>query len=114
MFSFPTISHIKTRPQLFYSFTAEDGSAETAPSTADLFSTSFLLSNTSWHLQITRLLPESDFISGQLEDIRDLSKWMHEDLSNHLSQNGPRTSIEDVIVAGASAGALLALLTVSS
>ncbi|GMG30752.1 unnamed protein product [Aspergillus oryzae] len=111
MFSFPTISHIKTRPQLFYSFTAEDGSAETAPSTADLFSTSFLLSNTSWHLQITRLLPESDFISGQLEDIRDLSKWMHEDLSNHLSQNGPRTSIEDVIVAGASAGALLALLT---
>ncbi|GMF76732.1 unnamed protein product [Aspergillus oryzae] len=61
-----------------------------------------------------RLLPESDFISGQLEDIRDLSKWMHEDLSNHLSQNGPRTSIEDVIVAGASAGALLALLTVSS
>ncbi|RAQ54517.1 hypothetical protein AFGD_003728 [Aspergillus flavus] len=58
-----------------------------------------------------RLLPESDFISGQLEDIRDLSKWMHEDLSNHLSQNGLRTSIGDVIVAGASAGALLALLT---
>ncbi|KAK6810604.1 hypothetical protein RU639_013556 [Aspergillus parasiticus] len=58
-----------------------------------------------------RLLPESDFVAGQLEDIRDLSKWMHEDLSHHLSQNGLRISIGDVIVAGASAGALLALLT---
>lgn len=60
-----------------------------------------------------RLLPESDFVPGQLEDIRDLSKWMREALSDHLSQDGFRTSIGDIIVAGASAGALLALLTVS-
>lgn len=59
-----------------------------------------------------RLLPESDFVSGQLEDIRDLEKWMREGLSDHLSQEGFRCTIGDVIVAGASAGALLALLTV--
>lgn len=59
-----------------------------------------------------RLLPESDFVSGQLEDIRDLEKWIREGLSDQLSQEGFRCAIGDVIVAGASAGALLALLTV--
>jgi hypothetical protein len=61
-----------------------------------------------------RLLPESEFVQGQLEDIRDLGNWVRNDLSVRLEQEEDvRVEIGKVVVAGASAGALLALLTVS-
>lgn len=56
-----------------------------------------------------RLLPESPFIDGQLEDIRDLEPWLRDVLPRKL---GFSDIISNIIVAGSSAGALLALLTV--
>lgn len=60
-----------------------------------------------------RLLPESSFVSGQLEDIRDLEPWLRQQLPRLLEKDGSTTiQVKDVIVIGASAGAHLALLTV--
>lgn len=56
-----------------------------------------------------RLLPESPFIDGQLEDIRDLEPWLRDVLPRKL---GFSDITSNIIVAGSSAGALLALLTV--
>lgn len=61
-----------------------------------------------------RLIPESQFVEGQLEDIRDVGKWIRQDLSGALESCGFRFRCGRLIVAGASAGALLALLTVRS
>lgn len=61
-----------------------------------------------------RLLPESSFVQDQLEDIRDVGDWVRRDLPVKLEQDaGVKVHIGKIVVAGASAGALLALLTVS-
>lgn len=61
-----------------------------------------------------RLLPESSFLHGQLEDIRDVGDWIRQDLPGRLEQEaGVRVQLGKIVVAGGSAGALLALLTVS-
>ena len=60
-----------------------------------------------------RLLPESDFLTGQLEDIRDIEVWLREDLPQ-LIRDLHQTKLDPkkIVVLGASAGAHLALLTV--
>jgi acetyl esterase/lipase len=58
-----------------------------------------------------RLLPESKFVDEQLEDIRDIEPWLRYTLPGILGSKG---EISEISVAGVSAGALLALLTVSS
>lgn len=61
-----------------------------------------------------RLLPESSFAHGQLEDVRDVGDWIRQDLQLKLEQEaGVKLHLGKIVVAGASAGALLALLTVS-
>lgn len=60
-----------------------------------------------------RLLPESDFLTGQLEDIRDLEDWLRRMLPGLVMQSADiRVDSEAIVVLGASAGAHLALLTV--
>lgn len=59
-----------------------------------------------------RLLPESEFVRDQLADVRDAGAWIHDQLPAILSRDSYEMSRDDVVVAGSSAGALLALLTV--
>ncbi len=62
-----------------------------------------------------RLLPESDFLTGQLEDIRDVEVWLREELPGILTAEvGVETDAQKIVVLGGSAGAHLALLTVSA
>ena len=58
-----------------------------------------------------RLLPESKSVDEQLEDIRDIEPWLRYTLPGIL---GSKREISEIVVAGVSAGAHLALLTVSS
>jgi acetyl esterase/lipase len=59
------------------------------------------------------LLPESSFLHRQLQDIRDVGTWIINDLPQNLEQEaGVHIQAGKIVVAGASAGTLLALLTV--
>ena len=55
-----------------------------------------------------RLLPESSFVKGQLEDVRSIEAWVKKDLPRLLNCR----PAQSILVGGQSAGALLALLTV--
>lgn len=59
-----------------------------------------------------RLLPETGFADGQLEDIRDVGSWVRERLPAKLRSKGFDMACGDIVVIGSSAGAFLALLTV--
>lgn len=61
-----------------------------------------------------RFLPESTF-EEQCSDVRDMEAWIHTELQQKLEGEGIEVKIDKgrIIVAGASAGAHLALLTVS-
>jgi acetyl esterase/lipase len=58
-----------------------------------------------------RLLPETP-LSGQLEDIRDIETWLRHKLSSEIAETAFLVSADNIVVAGGSAGAHLALLTV--
>jgi acetyl esterase/lipase len=58
-----------------------------------------------------RLCPETS-LDGQLEDIRDVESWLRDSLPSLFA--GLRVDTDKIIVVGASAGAHLALLTVST
>lgn len=60
-----------------------------------------------------RLLPETTF-DGQLEDIRDIQSWLKNSLPSELEESNFTVAADKIIVAGGSAGAHLALLTVIS
>lgn len=57
-----------------------------------------------------RLIPESSHLE-QLEDVADVEAWLREDLPAVLGDSMERE--RKIVVVGASAGAQLALLTVS-
>ncbi|KUJ11618.1 alpha/beta-hydrolase [Mollisia scopiformis] len=57
-----------------------------------------------------RLLPETTF-DGQLEDIRDVESWLKNNLPLELEEINFKVATDKIVVAGASAGAHLALLT---
>lgn len=59
-----------------------------------------------------RLLPETDF-KGQLKDIRDVEPWIRNKLAQEIKDQTIEVDVSKVLVCGASAGAHLALLTVS-
>lgn len=59
-----------------------------------------------------RLLPESDLADIE-EDLQDLEKWIHKKLQRELTSLEVTVDTSKIIVIGASAGALLALWTVS-
>lgn len=59
-----------------------------------------------------RLVPESSFINGQLEDIRDVETWIKTEMPSKLKDHGFDVQTEQIVVVGGSAGALLAFLTV--
>jgi acetyl esterase/lipase len=60
-----------------------------------------------------RLLPESPFLGGQLDDIKDVETWLRKNLPLELESYNLDLDVENIVVVGSSAGALLALLTVS-
>jgi acetyl esterase/lipase len=60
-----------------------------------------------------RLLPETS-LPGQLSDVRDVELWLRNHLQSEVSDPGLRVDGSKIIVVGASAGALLALHTVST
>ncbi|CZS92953.1 uncharacterized protein RAG0_03445 [Rhynchosporium agropyri] len=57
-----------------------------------------------------RLLPETS-LQGQLSDIRDVEYWLKDCLGAEIGSSRIDVDIERIVVAGASAGAHLALLT---
>jgi acetyl esterase/lipase len=59
-----------------------------------------------------RLVPETNF-NGQLEDIREIETWIRDSLPSELKESTFKVDVEKIVVVGASAGAHLALLTVS-
>jgi len=62
-----------------------------------------------------RLLPESKFLDDQLEDIRDVEAWLRDVLPAELSHaKGLDVDAESIVILGVSAGAHLALLTVTT
>lgn len=73
----------------------------------------FLLQNYIVCSMDYRLLPETSF-EGQLEDVKDIEPWLRNSLQDELNGAGLKAGIdrEKIVVVGASAGALLALLTV--
>lgn len=60
-----------------------------------------------------RLLPESSFLAGQLEDVKGLETWLRKTLPLELESYKLDLDGKKIVVVGSSAGALLALLTVS-
>jgi hypothetical protein len=58
-----------------------------------------------------RLLPETSF-KGQQDDIRDIEPWVKRQLQVEIRDSGLKCNTDKIIVAGGSAGAHLALLTV--
>ncbi|KAJ5951087.1 alpha/beta-hydrolase [Penicillium vulpinum] len=58
-----------------------------------------------------RLLPESAFVTGQLEDIQDAEIWLRDVLPDEMRKLGWEVDPETIIVSGTSAGGHLALLT---
>lgn len=60
-----------------------------------------------------RLLPETDFLTGQLDDLCDLEIWLRDVLPGELKKShNIDVDGDSIALLGASAGALLALLTV--
>jgi acetyl esterase/lipase len=59
-----------------------------------------------------RLLPETE-LGGQLEDVRDVEYWLRNRLASEVKHSFSRIQNDKIVVVGASAGAHLALLTVS-
>jgi acetyl esterase/lipase len=59
-----------------------------------------------------RLLPETS-LEGQMEDIQDVEGWLRKNLAREVRGYFSRIQNDKIIVVGASAGAHLALLTVS-
>jgi acetyl esterase/lipase len=59
-----------------------------------------------------RLLPETK-LEGQMEDIRDVEGWLRKNLAREVKEHFSGIQDDKIIVVGASAGAHLALLTVS-
>jgi acetyl esterase/lipase len=59
-----------------------------------------------------RLLPETK-LKGQMEDIRDVEGWLRNSLAREVKDYFSGVQSDKIIVVGASAGAHLALLTVS-
>lgn len=59
-----------------------------------------------------RLLPESK-LENQMEDVRDVEGWLRKSLAREVKQYFSHVQADKIIVVGASAGAHLALLTVS-
>jgi acetyl esterase/lipase len=60
-----------------------------------------------------RLLPETS-LGGQLEDIRDAEPWLRNSLPTIFTDRGVTVNADKIVVVGASAGAHLALMTVST
>jgi acetyl esterase/lipase len=60
-----------------------------------------------------RLLPETS-LAGQLEDIRDVESWLRNSLPSIFTSPDLTIDGDEIIIVGASAGAYLALLTVSA
>jgi acetyl esterase/lipase len=63
-----------------------------------------------------RLCPQVDILEGPVQDIRDLSSWIHAGkLDKELANNGSefRCDLQKVIAFGTSAGGHLALCLVS-
>lgn len=63
-----------------------------------------------------RLLPEVDFITGQLDDVAFAEIWIREKLQSCLQDRGVNVTVDTdaIVVLGGSAGSHLASLTVSS
>jgi pimeloyl-ACP methyl ester carboxylesterase len=59
-----------------------------------------------------RLVPETGF-NGQLEDIQEIESWLRDSLPSELEGSAFKVDLGKIVVVGASAGAHLALLTVS-
>lgn len=59
-----------------------------------------------------RLLPETK-LEGQMEDVRDVEGWLRKSLAREVKDYFSGVQSDKIIVVGASAGAHLALLTVS-
>lgn len=59
-----------------------------------------------------RLIPESDFVTEQLEDIRDIEGWLRGVLPDILKKQNVEADTDNIIVSGGSAGALLSAFTV--
>lgn len=61
-----------------------------------------------------RLLPEVDFLTGQLQDIASAEGWIREKFQADLKEAGSRVKVDTdrIVVSGASAGAHLASLVV--
>lgn len=60
-----------------------------------------------------RLLPETS-LAGQLEDVRDVEPWLRHSLPSILTDPALSVDRDNIVVVGASAGSLLAFLTVSN
>ncbi|PVH79732.1 alpha/beta-hydrolase [Cadophora sp. DSE1049] len=60
-----------------------------------------------------RLLPETPFLGGQLEDVKDVERWLRKTLPLKIESYNLDVDVENIVVVGSSAGALLALLTPS-
>lgn len=73
----------------------------------DFLELGFIVASTDY-----RLLPETSF-TGQHEDIRDAELWLRTTLPFVLKEEGVVVDADRMVVIGASAGAHLALLTVS-
>jgi acetyl esterase/lipase len=59
-----------------------------------------------------RLLPETK-LEGQMDDVRDVEAWLRNNLAQEVTEYFSQIQDDKIIVVGASAGAHLALLTVS-
>jgi acetyl esterase/lipase len=59
-----------------------------------------------------RLLPETK-LDGQMDDVRDVEAWLRNNLAQEVKEYFSQIQDDKIIVVGASAGAHLALLTVS-
>ncbi|KIW93706.1 uncharacterized protein Z519_05020 [Cladophialophora bantiana CBS 173.52] len=57
-----------------------------------------------------RLIPEVDFITGQLDDVRVIETWLRDRLQSSLVDRGVNVTVDTdaIVVAGGSAGAHLA------
>jgi hypothetical protein len=60
-----------------------------------------------------RLLPETS-LAGQLEDVRDVESWSRHSLPSILTDPALSVDEDNIVVVGASAGSLLAFLTVGT
>ncbi|EXJ53445.1 uncharacterized protein A1O5_13313 [Cladophialophora psammophila CBS 110553] len=63
-----------------------------------------------------RLIPEVNFITGQLDDVRVVETWLRDKLQSSLADRGVNVTVntDAIVVAGGSAGAHLASLTMGA